>query len=179
MIIWQMFSTFFMIGLFTIGGGYAMIPLITQEVSKWIDLTMLSNFIGISESTPGPFAVNIATFIGFETSGIWGAFFATLGVVLPSFIIILVISKYYEKFKNNFYVASAFVGLRPAVIGLIASAVFMLVEVNLIVRSRLDLWSVVILAILLFVRFKFKKLHPIFIILISAFLGILFFGLFS
>ncbi|MEG2957477.1 MAG: chromate transporter, partial [Christensenellaceae bacterium] len=70
-------------------------------------------------------------------------------------------------------------GLRPAVIGLIASAVFMLVEVNLIVRSRLDLWSVVILAILLFVRFKFKKLHPIFIILISAFLGILFFGLFS
>ncbi|MEG2957365.1 MAG: chromate transporter, partial [Christensenellaceae bacterium] len=97
-----------MIGLFTIGGGYAMIPLITQEVSKWIDLTMLSNFIGISESTPGPFAVNIATFIGFETSGILGAFFATLGVVLPSFIIILVISKYYEKFKNNFYVVSAF-----------------------------------------------------------------------
>ena len=94
MILLSLFITFFKIGLFTFGGGYAMIPLIAQETIKngWISLETLTDFIGISESTPGPFAVNIATFIGYQVQNIPGSIFTTLGVVLPSFFIILIIN---------------------------------------------------------------------------------------
>ena len=100
MIYLDLFFTFFRIGLFTVGGGYAMLPLIQEAVlaKGWIENTQLINF---SESTPGPFAINISTYIGAEMSGILGAACATLGVVLPSFIIILIVAKYYEKFKTN------------------------------------------------------------------------------
>ena len=95
MILLHLFLTFFKIGLFTIGGGYAMIPLIQEEVlqNHWLSFTDLIDFIAVSESTPGPFAVNIATYIGAETVGILGAVCATAGVVLPSFLIILLVAK--------------------------------------------------------------------------------------
>ncbi len=181
--LFELFITFFKIGLFTIGGGYAMIPLIEQEVVArgWISLPLLTDFIGISESTPGPFAVNIATFIGATSSGIAGAFFATLGVVLPSFIIILIIAKYFHHFKNNFYVKKTMRILRPATLGLVAAAIYLIFSSSFIdvdySEGAFNFPGAVILALLFFLRFRFKKIHPVAIIGISAGLGILFFGL--
>jgi chromate transporter len=180
----ELFVTFFKIGLFTIGGGYAMIPLIEQEVvSKgWISLPLLTDFIGISESTPGPFAVNIATFIGVTSAGLPGALLATLGVVLPSFIIILVIAKYFHHFKDNFYVKRTMRVLRPATLGLVASAVYLIFSASFInadyTNGAFNITGAVILALLFFIRFRFKKIHPVAIIGISAGLGVLLFGLF-
>ena len=101
MIFWELFWTFFQIGAFTFGGGYAMLPLIQEEVLKkgWLSEQALVDFIAVSESTPGPFAVNIATYIGSQPGGILGSVCATLGVVLPTFIVILIVAKCYEKFK--------------------------------------------------------------------------------
>ena len=103
MIYLKLFLTFFKIGLFTFGGGYAMLPLIQAEVLEngWMTNTEIMNFVAISESTPGPFAINMATFVGTETGGIFGAFCSTLGVVMPSFIVILLVATFYEKFKKN------------------------------------------------------------------------------
>lgn len=125
MIFIELFFTFFKIGLFTVGGGYAMLPLIRTEVlSKgWLTAEEIVNFIAVSESTPGPFAVNIATYIGSVRGGAAGAVCATLGVVLPSFLIILAIARCYKKFKSSKIVAGLMSGLKPAVIGLIAAAV--------------------------------------------------------
>ncbi|MBQ8606318.1 MAG: chromate transporter, partial [Clostridia bacterium] len=116
----ELFFNFFMIGAFTFGGGYAMLPLIEQRVvgNEWMDPQLFIDFIAISESTPGPFAINSATAVGATVArdnGIFapiGSFFSTLGVVLPSFIIILIIAKFYEKFKNSKVVSGCMSGLR-------------------------------------------------------------------
>ena len=104
--LFYMFLTFFKIGLFTIGGGYAMIPLIQADVIKnnWLTMEALTDFIAIAESTPGPFAINIATFIGMNQYGILGAAITTLGIVLPSFLIILLVAKWFLNFKDNRFV---------------------------------------------------------------------------
>ena len=123
-LLFKLFYTFFKIGVFTFGGGYAMIPLITEDIMKngWVDnINTLTDFIGISESTPGPFAVNIATFIGFEQAGILGAIAATLGVALPSVIIIIIIAKAFSKFQTNKYVVGFLKGVRPTIVGIIFS----------------------------------------------------------
>lgn len=186
MIYLELFYTFFKIGLFTIGGGYAMIPMITdQVVSKgWVLLSQLIDFIAVSESTPGPFAVNIATFIGMEQGGFLGAVVTTLGAVLPSFIIILIISKYfYDRFVDNFYVQGALSGIRPAVLGLIASAAITVLSSAVFhgapIISGLDelthafsLPNFSILALLALAILVKKKLHPILLIAIAAALGI-------
>ncbi|HHU84945.1 MAG TPA: chromate transporter [Clostridiales bacterium] len=187
MIFLKLFLTFFEIGLFTIGGGYAMLPLIQEEVIKngWIAEAELINFIAVSESTPGPFAINIATYIGsimgseFGISGgIFGAFCATLGVVLPSFIIILIVAKTYEKFKKNKIIAGAMSGLKPAVIGLIAAAIINVAHTvffpsgfSVATFTTPTFWvSAVIFAIMTVLALK--KVNPIIIISISAVLGI-------
>lgn len=181
----NLFWTFFNIGIFTIGGGYAMIPLIEQEVvsNGWISLPLMTDFIGISESTPGPFAVNIATFIGSTTSGLWGAVFSTLGVILPSFIIILIIARYFHHFKDNFYVKKTMLVLRPATLGLVASAVYLIFSASFIevdyTNGAFNIPGAIILALLFCIRFKFKKIHPVAVIGLSAVLGILLFGLIS
>ena len=187
-ILLEMFWIFFKIGLFTIGGGYAMIPMITDQVvgKGWLTLDQLIDFIAVSESTPGPFAVNIATFVGMEEAGILGALFTTLGVVLPSFIIIYLISTlFYDRFIGNCIVQGALSGIRPAVLGLISSAaltvllsaVFSGAEITDGFGALADgfrLPSLLILLILIVVkRFK-KKIHPILLIAIAAALGILF-----
>lgn len=183
-LLFELFVTFFKIGLFTIGGGYAMIPLIQQEVVSrvWISLPLLTDFIGISESTPGPFAVNIATFIGSTSAGLLGAAIATAGVVLPSFIIILVIAKYFHHFKDNFYVKRTMRVLRPATLGLVASAVYLIFSASFIdvdyLNGDFNIVGAIILALLFFIRFRFKKIHPVAIMGISAGLGILLFSLF-
>ena len=124
MICLELFVTFFKIGLFTIGGGYAMLPLIQADVQAhgWMTAEELVNFIAVSESTPGPFAVNVSTYVGAELAGLPGALCATLGVVLPSFLIILLVARFYAAFRSSAIVSGAMGGLRPAVVAMIASA---------------------------------------------------------
>lgn len=122
-----LFITFFKIGAFTFGGGYAMIPLIQREVvenKKWITDDDILEVIAIAESTPGPIAINSATFIGYKVAGFWGSFFATLGVVLPSFVIILAISFVLREFQHLKAVKYAFLGIRAGVLALLLKSVW-------------------------------------------------------
>lgn len=180
MIFLELFLTFFKIGAFTVGGGYAMLPFIQDEVvaHKWLELSEIVNFIAVSESTPGPFAVNIATYVGSQVGGIFGSLCATLGVVLPSFIIILIVARIFEKFKTSKLVSGVMSGLKPAVIGLIGSAVVNIgksvfipngFSTQIFTNPALYV-SIVIFA--LSTVLAFKKFHPILIIGISASLGI-------
>ncbi|MBQ3562346.1 MAG: chromate transporter, partial [Clostridia bacterium] len=183
MIFLKLFLTFFKIGLFTIGGGYAMLPLIQAEVlaNNWLPEELLVNFIAVSESTPGPFAINIATYVGGTVAGdglavsLLGSACATLGVVLPSFIIIMIVAKCFEKFKESKFVKGIMTGLKPAVIGLIAAAVISIGQTALFANGLVfDYGFICSLAIFIvsgFLIFK-KKMHPIAVIVISAALGI-------
>ncbi len=192
MILWNLFLTFLKIGLFTIGGGYAMIPMIRSEVVlgwQWIDENSFVNFIGIAEATPGPFAINIATFVGYETAGIVGALCATLGVVLPSFIIILIIAKLFTKFSENKFVKRVFWGFKPVVAGLILSAAVTLTLQAILPNvsladfdfdfSDFDIWALVIFAIIFIlsrVKIRGKRAHPFVLVISSAVLGIIIYG---
>jgi len=123
----ELFLTFFKIGAFTFGGGYAMIPLIQRETvenKKWITDDDILEIIAIAESTPGPIAINAATFVGYRTCGFWGAFCATFGVVLPSFVIITIISRVLEAFQGLRAVRYAFFGIRAGVLALILKALW-------------------------------------------------------
>ena len=187
MIFFQLFITFFKIGLFTVGGGYAMLPFIQSEVLRleWLTNEEIINFIAVSESTPGPFAINIATYVGSQMGGefgilggILGSICATLGVVMPSFIIILIIASFFEKFKDNKIVVGCMSGLKPAVIGLIGSAlisiattVFFPVAVTFSVFSTPQFYISLVLFLSMAVL-ALKKIHPIIIICISAVVGI-------
>lgn len=186
MIYLELLWTFFKIGIFTFGGGYAMLPLIQEEVAAhgWMESSELINFVAVSESTPGPFAVNIATYIGAETGGVLGAVCATFGVVLPSFIVILIVAKCFERFKNSKIVMGCMTGLKPAVVGLIGASalsvagnVFMPNGFSFSVFSELFFAAVVIF--LLSLLLVFKKVHPVFVIVISAVLGVVSGYLFS
>lgn len=171
------------IGAFTFGGGYAMLPLICSETEKygWISRENLINFIAVSESTPGPLAVNTATYIGRQTGGIFGGFCATLGVVLPSFVIILIIAGCYENFKNNKIINGCMRGLRPAVIGLVAAAAVSVGQASIFgggfgIQNILNVGfaaNLLILAVTAYLAFC-RKLHPIALIFVSAAFGILF-----
>ena len=174
----QLFTVFFKIGLFTFGGGYAMIPLIKAEVisHNWATVSDIIDFIGISESTPGPFAVNIATFIGFNKNGVLGAIAATLGVVLTSLIIIL-ISKFFFDFQDNKYVKAVLAGIRPAVIGTIAASAFTIFASVFIADGKITNYTgIIILIVVLLLKFKFKQMHPVVLIAISGFMGFLLYG---
>lgn len=181
MIYLMLFLTFFKIGAFTFGGGYAMLPLIQEEVlaNQWMDMDSLINFVAVSESTPGPFAINISTYVGVETAGIPGAILATLGVTLPSFLVILIVARCYIKFKNSKIVNGCMLGLRPAVIGLIGAAVISVgktvVENAYQQVPVLGIAPIVVTAVifLIVLELQYKKLHPIFIIGLSALFGIL------
>ena len=180
MIYLELFLTFLKVGLFTFGGGYAMFPLIQEEVLKngWLEKEVLINFVAISESTPGPFAVNISTYIGTELAGFFGAVCATLGVVLPSFVIILIVAKFFNKFKENKVVKRCMNGLKPCVVGLIASVVISMILTvflpnglnNFIINTKFII-SLIIFSLSLF--FTAKKIHPVFIIIFSCVFGIL------
>lgn len=186
MILWDLFITFFKIGILTFGGGYAMIPMIESEaIAKgWISSEMLINFLAVSESTPGSFAVNISTFIGNSQAGFMGAMVATLGVVTPSFIIIIIVFQFYRKFITNRYVMGVMVGLRAVVVGLIFSVAIGLFYDELITigeKVPVNYVSLILFAILFAVQFGYKKitkrkLNPILFIVIAAILGIITFG---
>lgn len=178
----KLFLTFFKIGAFTFGGGYAMLPLMQQEVltNNWMDETQLLNFIAVAESTPGPVAINMATYIGIETAGVFGAVCATLGVVLPSFIVIMLVAKFYAKYSNSFVVKHCLNGVKPVVIGLISSTIISLAikvfipggiaSVSLSTFNFAFFSAVGIFALVVYLAFK--KVSPILLILISAVLGI-------
>ena len=171
MIFLELFWTFFVIGAFTFGGGYAMLPLIQIEVVNkgWMANEAVANFVAVSESTPGPFAINMATYVGSEMGGILGAACATLGVVMPSFIIILIVAKCYDRFKKSKLVKGAMSGLKPAVIGMIGTAVLSIGK-TVFVQPGLLLSAVLFGAMAVL---AFKKVHPIIIICISAAVGVL------
>lgn len=189
MIFLELFYTFFKIGLFTFGGGYAMLPLIQEQVVAhgWLSEEAIVNFIAVSESTPGPFAINIATYVGSQVGGtqggvlfsVLGAACTTLGVVLPSFIIILIVARFYQQFKGSHTVKGLMTGLKPAAIGLIAAAVLsmaLLVFVpngfSLSIFKGVEFYiSAAIFALCALLVLKFKK-QPILVICLSAALGI-------
>jgi chromate transporter len=176
MIYLELLITFMKIGLFTIGGGYAMLPMIEDEVIKkgWMSTEELINFIAVSESTPGPFAVNVATYIGTRTGGIAGALCATAGVLLPSFFIVLIAAVFYTSFRKNRIVGGLMSGLRPAVICLIAAAAVSVGQTVFFpdgfgigaVTSYGFICSAAIFALMLFLGTK--KINPVFIIILSA-----------
>ena len=189
MIFLTLFLTFFKIGAFTFGGGYAMLPFIQQEVlaHNWVAEADLINFIAVSESTPGPFAINMATYIGSQVGGaemgFWGSILgslcATLGVVLPSFIVILIVARCYEKYKQSRIVKGCMNGLKPAVVGLIGAAILSVVGevlfpagVSAAVFTSPDFYVAIGIFALTCTLAFWKKVHPIWLILLSAAIGI-------
>lgn len=180
MILLKIFYTFFRIGLFTFGGGYAMLPLVEEAVlsNGWLEESAIIDFIAISESTPGPFAVNMATYVGTSVAGIPGGILATLGVILPSFIIILIISRFYRAFKDSRLISGAMRGLKPATIGLIAAAVINMMRTvffpNGLAISSVATKEFAISAVIFGVMtvLALKKINPVLIIVISAAAGI-------
>ena len=180
-----LFWTFFKIGLFTIGGGYAMIPMIESEViaKGWLTETELVNFLAISESTPGPFAINMATFVGVNEFGILGGIVTTLGVITPSIIIIIIIYKVYEKFIKNKYVQAAMHGIIADVCGMIFLIALELFykEIFKTVNEELffDYKALIIISVLGILKLIFKKkVTPVMLIGISAVLGLIAYGVF-
>ena len=180
MIYLELFWTFFKIGAFTFGGGYAMLPLIQAEVEAhgWMASADLVNFVAVIESTPGPFAVNISTYVGTELAGIPGGIFATLGVVLPSFLIILLVARCFEAFRNSRIVSGCMAGLKPAVIGLIGTAVLSVGKTVFFphgfstgVLGGMSFY-ISLAVFLLMTVLAFKKVHPILLICLSAVIGI-------
>ena len=191
MIYLELFLTFLKIGAVSFGGGYAMIPLIQDEVVShgWLSLNEILNFIAVSESTPGPIAINMATFIGASKGGILGALLATLGVVLPSFIIILIVASIVQGLLKYKGVSAFLEGIRPVVVGLIiATAISILLTVLLSLKTVYDVvvlfdWKALVIFLLVasaHYGYKFwrkKTISPIILILFSALLGMLFYGL--
>jgi chromate transporter len=168
----ELFLSFLKIGTFTFGGGYAMVPLIQNEViekKKWINEEEMMDIIAIAESTPGPIAINSATFVGYRVAGFWGSFFATLGVVLPSILIITIIALFFERFLEIEIVAAAFKGIRAGVAVLILNAALRMYKKF---NKGIIGYALMIIALVLsfFVKFRFMSLI---LILLGAVIGIL------
>lgn len=185
----RLFWEFFKTGLFAVGGGMATLPFMYDISDKtgWFTHSMLADMVAVSESTPGPIGVNMATYVGFVTGGVPGAVIATVGLVTPSVIVILLIARVLKAFRENQYVDAGFYGLRPCSIGLIAAAGVLVIKLALFntelyasTGALLDLFNLkaLILAAVLLVATrcikKLKGLHPIVFILASAVIGIVF-----
>ena len=191
MIFLELFIRFFFVGLFAIGGGLATLPFLQSmgETTGWFTASDISDMIAISESTPGPIGVNMATYVGYQTGEAFGSFggfiggiIATLGLIAPSIIVIIIVSNMLKKFKDSKYVQYAFYGLRAASVGLVASACLGVAKIAFFsseVMSEtgnflmaVDYKSIILAAVVFFCVTKFKKLHPIVLILFSAVVGI-------
>ena len=185
----RLFYEFFKTGLFAFGGGMATLPFLysMSDATGWFTHGQLADMIAVSESTPGPIGVNMATFVGFTTGGIPGAIIATLGLVAPSIIVILIIARVLEAFRQNKYVDAVFYGLRPCSVGLIAAAGMLVVKIAMFnfdlygqTGALADLFNfkALALAAALVVLTRFvkitKKLHPVVFIAASAAVGIIF-----
>ena len=184
MIYLQLFYEFFKTGLFAIGGGMATLPFLYDmaERTGWFTAAQIADMLAVSESTPGPIGVNMATYVGFVSGGPVGALVATLGLVAPSIIVILIVAAFLKSFRDNRYVNAAFYGLRPASTAMVASAGITVVLSALLHEGAAGLaavdWKAVALAAVLLVLTRWvkptKKLHPIVFILASAVVGVVF-----
>lgn len=187
MIYFQLFYEFFKTGLFSIGGGLATLPFLydVSDRTGWFTYDQLADMIAISESTPGAIGINMATYVGHLTAGPLGGIVATLGLVSPAIIIILLIGGLLMRYRKSFYIEAVFYGLRPASTALIAAAGFSVVWTDLFDTSRLIAgdwfgfinWQSLFLAIILFFVMRhrlFKNLHPVIFIALSALIGIVF-----
>ena len=189
----RLFFEFCRVGLFSVGGGMATIPFLTDlgVRTEWFDSGQLADMIAISESTPGPVGVNMATYVGFTTAGVPGGIVATLGLVFPSVVIILIIAGFLRKFRQSKVVDGVFYGLRAASVALITAALLQVAKIALMVHEtgaeiapgqadhwyELFYWPAIILAVVIFVLVKFspaKKLHPICFIGLAALAGVIF-----
>ena len=170
-IYWDSFKTFFKIGIFTLGGGYAMIPLIEEEVvnkHRWVEKEEMLDLIAIAQSCPGVFAINIAIFIGYKLRKTRGAIATAFGTALPSFLIILAIAMFFSQFKENKFVAAMFRGIRPAVVALIAVPTFRLGQRAQL--NRYTIWIPVVCALLIWAL----GVSPIYIIRAAGLAGYLY-----
>ena len=180
MIYLQLFYTFFKIGLFGFGGGYAMLSMIQGEVVTrygWGSSQEVTDIAAISQMTPGPIGINAATYVGFTSTGsVWGSIIATFAVVLPSFILMLTISKFFLKYQKHPVVESIFNGLRPAVVGLLASAALVLMNVENFGSPTEDTYSFIISIIIFLIAFigtRKYKANPILMIIACGIAGLL------
>ncbi len=185
-----LFFEFFKVGLFAVGGGMATLPFLYDMSARhpdWFTTAQLADMIAVSESTPGPIGVNMATYVGFHTAGIPGGLIATIGLVTPSVIIVLLIARVLKQFRENRYVDAAFYGLRPCSVGLIAAAGLLVVKIALLdfdafaasgaILDLLNVKALILAAVLLVLTRAVKatkKLHPIVFILGSALAGVVF-----
>lgn len=165
----KLFLSFFKIGAFSFGGGYAMLPLIEEEimVNGWLTTKEFIDILAIAEMTPGPIAINSATFLGYRVGGIAGALSATIAVVLPSFIVMSLIFHFVAKFKKSPYVQWIFAGIRPIVLGLIGSA-----AVSVGKNAFIDIKSIIIAGVI-FYAVVFKRLNPIYSIILAGLIGVI------
>jgi len=178
----SLFWEIFKIGLFAVGGGPATLPFLMDlaEEKTWYTMEQLTDMIAVSESTPGPLGLNMATYAGYQAMGVWGGFVSSFGLVLPSVIVIILIAKFLENFNKNPYVQAAFRGIRPAVTALIGAAVFGLCKVSLFVEAEGGLKPAVgsiMIAVVVFILLQIKRLnkfHPALWFLIGAVFGVVF-----
>lgn len=180
MIYLQLFYTFFNIGLFGFGGGYAMLSMIQGEVVtryNWLTPQEFTDIVAVSQMTPGPIGINSATYVGFSATGsIWGSVIATFAVVLPSFILMLTISKFFLKYQKHPTVEAIFSGLRPAVVGLLASAALVLMNTENFSSPTEDKYTFIISCLIFLVAFvgtKKYKLNPILMIIACGMAGLI------
>ncbi|MBQ7624475.1 MAG: chromate transporter [Clostridia bacterium] len=184
MILLKLFWEFFKTGLFAVGGGMATVPFLQQmgEKTGWFTSLQLADMIAVADSTPGPIGVNMAVYTGFTVSGVLGALVALLGLITPSVIIILIVARVLDAFKDSFFIKSAFYGLRPASMGLIASAGCTVLTMSVLclpfesVKTLFNIKALILFAALVVLtRVKpLKKLHPIVFIALSALFGVAF-----
>ncbi|MBQ4469697.1 MAG: chromate transporter [Synergistaceae bacterium] len=182
MIYFQLFWEFFQTGLFAVGGGMATLPFLysISDRTGWFTHQQLADMIAVSESTPGPIGVNMATYVGYVTAGVPGAIITTLGLVTPSIIVILIVAAFLHAFRDNKYVNAVFYGLRPASTAMITAAGLIVARITFLQSSsvlNLNLKAIILACVLLVLThaIKFtKKLHPIVWIFLSAVVGVLF-----
>ena len=176
----QLFYTFFKIGLFGFGGGYAMLSMIQGEVVTrygWLTSQEFTDIVAISQMTPGPIGINSATYVGFTATGsVWGSIIATLAVVLTSFILMLAISKFFLKYQKHPVVEAVFSGLRPAVVGLLASAALVLMNAENFSSPKEDMYSFIISCLIFLIAFigtRKYKINPILMIVVCGIAGLI------
>lgn len=190
MIYLDIFISFFQIGLFSIGGGYAALPLIenqVMEVHKWLNIAEFADLLTISQMTPGPIAINASTFVGTKVAGLPGAIIATIGCVTPSCIIVLILSYFYFKYKNISFIQGVLKGLRPAVVSLIASAGLSILMLTILKTegtsllnvklSDINFISIIMVVISVYILRRYKT-DPIKVMMGTGILGVLIYGLF-
>ena len=180
----ELFARFFMVGLFAVGGGLATLPFLQEmgETTGWFGAAQLSDMVAISESTPGPLGVNMATYVGFQVAGVPGAAVGALGLVAPSLIVILIVAHFLKRFRDSKYVGWAFYGLRAASLGLIVAACWGVMKLALFNADKFAetgavfqslRYESIVLCVLIFIGVQcFKKIHPIVFIAIAAAAGI-------